>query len=285
MANTRTNKQKIIYKVVSSLTLILPVSITLLVSAIQTPTSDYHLEIDLATYETDNKKLELDNYIVNMLDSFNDNEAETTAFFEYNETKKGVAFIGENAVGKFVNSSNNNEKSPTLPQSVKSCVLNIKRVDSYDENAPEYKNAFDYIKLTLDKNNVVKVMKITSKNALGVVMELPTKTSLGLNVFVMIAGIAMIALIVSKKMNWTKENPQLAVFISLVAITLILLVISEIITTLLYVFMVATASWGAYYIEYLVYYKGESTTTEQKRHNDISDKLEKIALELAEKSK
>lgn len=74
-----------------------------------------------------------------------------------------------------------------------------------------------------------------------------------LSIIITAVGVLIVALIVSKKMEWHKKKPRLAVLLALITGTMVLLGLNAIISNLLWVFVIATLSWGLYYIEYLIY--------------------------------
>jgi hypothetical protein len=66
-------------------------------------------------------------------------------------------------------------------------------------------------------------------------------------------------------MNWHKEHPKGAVMIALITGTVILYVIQLIVSSVLGVFVVATASWGAYLLEDMLQ-QGQITNEKQEKH-------------------
>lgn len=70
---------------------------------------------------------------------------------------------------------------------------------------------------------------------------------------VSVFAILIVALIIFNKMGFQKKFPRLATLIALSVGTLILFGIHTIIDNILYVFVVATLSWGAYTIEELIF--------------------------------
>jgi hypothetical protein len=65
-------------------------------------------------------------------------------------------------------------------------------------------------------------------------------------------GVAIVVLVVMNKMQWYKKYPRLSALVALATGTLILWVIDVLVSNLLFVFLIATISWGAYCIEYLI---------------------------------
>lgn len=87
-------------------------------------------------------------------------------------------------------------------------------------------------------------------------------------------GVLFVALIVSNKMQWQKKKPRLATFIALLLTTALLAVLNFIIGSLLGVFVVATASFGLYCIEYLIQQNKITQETSDKATNELTDLLE-----------
>ena len=76
-----------------------------------------------------------------------------------------------------------------------------------------------------------------------------------------LVALGIAALIIGGKMDLLKKHPRASAFVSLIIITLILYGINSIITDMLNVFIVVTASWGIYCIEYIVH-QGNITAQE-----------------------
>lgn len=88
-------------------------------------------------------------------------------------------------------------------------------------------------------------------------------------IIISLIGVGIVALILTKKMGIVKKRPRTAALISLSVGTLILIVIDVIVGSLLGVFVVATAAWAAYCIEYAVYNKDKLF----KKSNDTNNEL------------
>jgi hypothetical protein len=88
---------------------------------------------------------------------------------------------------------------------------------------------------------------------------------LPISFFISLIGALVVVLIVQKKMNWHKEHPKGAVMIALITGTVILYVIQLIVSSVLGVFVVATASWGAYLLEDMLQ-QGQITNEKQEKH-------------------
>ena len=81
-------------------------------------------------------------------------------------------------------------------------------------------------------------------------------------------SVFIVLLVISGKMNWQKEHPRLAVLIALISGTLVLAVINTIVSNLLGVFIVASISWGLYYLEWL--WKNNKITIKDKTNIEAS---------------
>lgn len=88
-----------------------------------------------------------------------------------------------------------------------------------------------------------------------------------------IIGIGIVALLVSKKMSWQKQHPRAAVLIALITGTAVLYLINAIVGSLLNVFMIATVSWAAYYIEWLIQQRKISSADGEKKESDLLHSL------------
>lgn len=67
-----------------------------------------------------------------------------------------------------------------------------------------------------------------------------------------LVAIGIVALIIGNKMDVLKKHPRASILVSLVVLTLIFWGLNSIITDMLNVFIIATASWIGYCIEYLI---------------------------------
>lgn len=81
----------------------------------------------------------------------------------------------------------------------------------------------------------------------------PQKTNNWVISVASLVAIGLVALIIGGKMDVLKKHPRASAFVTLLVITLILWGLNSIISDMLYVFIVATGSWGGYCIEYLVH--------------------------------
>lgn len=91
--------------------------------------------------------------------------------------------------------------------------------------------------------------------------------------FINVFGILVVVLIVQKKMQWHKKYPRLAVFVTLLTGTIILFVLNSIIGNILGVFLVATASWAVYCLEYMVHQQTLDESEKNKKESEIASML------------
>lgn len=112
-----------------------------------------------------------------------------------------------------------------------------------DDDTVKFDNG--YFKWTANESGVFHWKDI---KLLSFEKELSYKVPLSL--MVIILGVLIVTLVISKKMNWQKDKPRLAVFVSLLAGTAVLAILNFVIGDLLGVFIIATLSWGAFTIEY-----------------------------------
>jgi hypothetical protein len=94
-----------------------------------------------------------------------------------------------------------------------------------------------------------------------------------LSFFISLIGVLIIVLIVQNKLKWHKDHPKGAVMIALITGTVILYVIQLIVSSVLGVFVVATASWGLYLIEDLVEKNAMTKTQAEKTESEILNAL------------
>jgi len=94
--------------------------------------------------------------------------------------------------------------------------------------------------------------------------------------FINVFGILVVVLIVQKKMQWHKKYPRLAVFVALLTGTIILFVLNSIIGNILGVFLVATASWAVYCLEYMVHQQTLDESEKNKKESEIASALRRL---------
>lgn len=112
----------------------------------------------------------------------------------------------------------------------------------------------------------------------GALFSEQLSTKLPLSIIVGIVAMLIIALIIGGKMDLLKKRPRLSVMVSLSLGTLILLMLETVVASMLGVFMVATATWGAYVLEYVIYNKDKifkAQPSESEVIKGLSDMLNK----------
>lgn len=93
-----------------------------------------------------------------------------------------------------------------------------------------------------------------------------------LSVAIMVA-IGIVALIIGSKMDVLKKNPRASVLVSLLVLALIFMGLNSIIYDMYRVFVIATASWGGYCIEYLIHEGNISKLDGEKAESTLLNKL------------
>lgn len=94
---------------------------------------------------------------------------------------------------------------------------------------------------------------------------------------VSVIGILIVVLIIGGKMDLLKSHPRASVMFSLLLGTLILWGVSSIVSDLLSVFVIATASWGAYLIEYGIHNGKIDKKTGDKLESTLLSALKEMA--------
>ncbi len=92
-------------------------------------------------------------------------------------------------------------------------------------------------------------------------------------VFISIAGGLMAAGIISGKMQLYKTKPRLATFIALLTTTVILYIINTFVANILGIFIVITATWGTYSLEYLYFDNKDTGKKQEDKESELIRKL------------
>ena len=125
----------------------------------------------------------------------------------------------------------------------------------------------------MDEDDILKLDNGYFNNKLEDIKTLEVNKQLGyklpLTFFISLFGVGIVALIVSGKLEWHKKYPRTAVLISLVTGTVILFILNTFISSILGVFVVATASWAIYCIEYMVHNNQITQTKADKTESDV----------------
>lgn len=139
--------------------------------------------------------------------------------------------------------------------------------------------------LLIEENEIVKIekdyytpyfMEETQRYVLINLEEIPPtveKTNTWTISIATMIAIGIVALVIGGKMDLLKKRPRASALISLFVLTLIFGGLSAIITDMYNVFLVATASWGAYCIEYLIKQGKISKQDGEKKESKLLDAL------------
>ena len=212
----KTKKNKIVYNIVSFLTLAIPVPVYLIVmSCVFSITPNYTIaETSLASVK--------ENAVVEVVELEDD---KSINYLKFDNTKLDYTISGDTVTI---------EDNFTILTFDDSTIILIK-----DEG---------YFKLTLSETNV-----LTWNNYSKELIEKEMNYKIPISVTISLLAMVIIALLVFRKMDFAKKHPRLSVLLSLGLGTGILVVLETIITSMTDVFLVATLTWLAYCVEYIIY--------------------------------
>lgn len=244
-------KNKILFRILQGMTLALPISITLVVSAIWSkPTPDL---VILFETTTPLKKVEDVNKYFTMTE--NDKHLDIVNHYYPNDDYDYNAFN--------VNYLNIDftpyDKVATTDGIVKFASI---KAGSYIRMITD---DFDKV-IELDKGEIKAVGNI----------NIQTGNKLSLSFIISIIATAIVVLVISKKMQFHKTHPKSATFIALLSATIFLGVINAIIGSIVTVFIVATISWGAFCLEDAYYKSMKQSYDGQQTQSALLNDLEKI---------
>lgn len=142
----------------------------------------------------------------------------------------------------------------------------------------EFRN--DKYGIIIEKDNIIKIGKdfysyIMHEEKMQLLdikkFEIQKQQSykIPLSFFISLFGVLIVVLIIQGKMKWHKKHPRAAVFVSLLTVTVILYILNTILGNILGVFIVATASWAIYCLEYLVYQGMLDEKDKDNKENEI----------------
>ena len=233
-------KKKLLFKIIGAMTLALPISITLVVSAIWSkPTPDYvitfndALAVDL---ETINEK-------VVITEHDDKNKALVISFDEFTFYNIDFTYYDKIIDGKYIVK----DKS--------------------------------YIRfLSDDFDNVLEIIDGDPFNKLDKVshINIQTGNKLSLSLIVSVIATLVVVGIISGKMQLHRKYPKSATFIALLSATIIIGVINAIIGSIFTVFVVATISWGAYCLEDAYFKSLQPVNESQQQQNALIDELRRL---------
>ena len=233
-------KKKLLFKIIGAMTLALPISITLVVSAIWSkPTPDYvitfndALAVDL---ETINEK-------VVITEHDDKNKALAISFDEFTFYNIDFTYYDKIIDGKYI-------------------VKDKSYIRFLSDD-------FDNVLEIIDGDPFIKLDKVSHIN-------IQTGNKLSLSLIVSIIATLVVVGIISGKMKLHRKYPKSATFIALLSATIIIGVINAIIGSIFTVFVVATISWGAYCLEDAYFKSLQPVNEAQQKQNALIDELRRI---------
>ena len=233
-------KKKLLFKIIGAMTLALPISITLVVSAIWSkPTPDYvitfndALAVDL---ETINEK-------VVITEHDDKNKALAISFDEFTFYNIDFTYYDKIIDGKYI-------------------VKDKSYIRFLSDD-------FDNVLEIIDGDPFIKLDKVSHIN-------IQTGNKLSLSLIVSVIATLVVVGIISGKMKLHRKYPKSATFIALLSATIIIGVINAIIGSIFTVFVVATISWGAYCIEDAYFKSLQPVNESQQKQNALIDELRRI---------
>lgn len=222
------------------MTLALPISITLVVSAIWSkPTPDYvitfndALAVDL---ETINEK-------VVITEHDDKNKALVIAFDEFTFYNIDFTYYDKIIDGKYI-------------------VKDKSYIRFLSDD-------FDNVLEIIDGDSFIKLDKVSHIN-------IQTGNKLSLSLIVSVIATLVVVGIISGKMKLHRKYPKSATFIALLSATIIIGVINAIIGSIFTVFVVATISWGAYCLEDAYFKSLQPVNEAQQKQNALIDELRRL---------
>ena len=135
----------------------------------------------------------------------------------------------------------------------------------------------------MDEDDILKLDNGYFNNKLEDIKTLEVNKQLSyklpLTFFISLFGVGIVALIISGKLQWHKKYPRTAVLIALTTGTVILLILDTFIGSILNVFLVATASWAVYCLEYMVHENQLTQAQADKSESDVLTALKEALRE------
>ena len=233
-------KKKLLFKIIGAMTLALPISITLVVSAIWSkPTPDYvitfndALAVDL---ETINEK-------VVITEHDDKNKALVISFDEFTFYNIDFTYYDKIIDGKYI-------------------VKDKSYIRFLSDD-------FDNVLEIIEGDQFIKLDKVSHIN-------IQTGNKLSLSFIVSVIATLVVVGIISGKMKLHRKYPKSATFIALLSATIIIGVINAIIGSIFTVFVVATISWGAYCLEDAYFKSLQPANEAQQKQNALIDELRRI---------
>lgn len=238
-------KKKLLFRIIGAMTLALPISVTLVVSAIWSkPTPDYvitfndALAVDL---ETINEKVAVeqhDDKNIALAITLDDFTFFNTDFTYYDKIVDGKYIVKDKSYIRFLS-------------------------DDFDK----------VLEMVSSKNEhgepIIKLDKVSHIN-------IQTGNKLSLSFIVSVIATLIVVGIISGKMKLHRKYPKSATFIALLSSTILLGVLNAIIGNILTVFIVATISWGAYCLEDAYFKSLQPVNESQQKQNALIDELRRL---------
>lgn len=173
-----------------------------------------------------------------------------------------------------------------LFKATESSVVEFREYDDgyvvYSENASYngYLVAYnDTYALYIEDSDIVKIdndfFTVYEGNFSNIddIPPIPQQTSKWVVSISSIVALGLAALIIGGKMDLLKKHPRISALVSLGVITAILYGLNSIISDMLSVFIVATASWAVYCIEYLIHQGTINAKEGEKAETDLLNAL------------
>ena len=134
-----------------------------------------------------------------------------------------------------------------------------------------------YYGFYVDEDDILQVGSKYYNNKLEDIKKLEVQKQssykIPLSFFISLFGVGIVVLIVQGKMEWYKKYPRISALVALVTGTAILYVMNTIIGNILNVFLIATASWAVYCLEYLAKQNIINKDKAEKEENDLISTL------------
>lgn len=225
MAQNKSKKGNVIYKVITAITLFVPLPVYLFLMA-----TLFNIKPDYIIYTT------IDNVeVIEYIENENTDKEEHLYFLttKDNATMDGVVEFRDGRYGIFIEEED------------------IIKID---------KNYYSYA-LKDDTRQLIDIKKFELKKQQS--YKIP------ISFFISLFGVLVVVLIINGKMQWYNKHPRLAALIALLTGTIVLLILNAIISNILGVFIVATASWAVYCLEYLVYKGMVDERCKEDKENEI----------------
>lgn len=237
--------KKLLFRIIGAMTLALPISITLVVSAIWSkPTADYVVTFSdalVVDVETLNEKVVVEQYNeknIALAITLDDFTFFNTDFTYYDKIIDGKYIVKDSSYIRFLG-------------------------DDFDK----------VLEMVSSKNEqgdpVFKLDKVSHIN-------IQTGNKLSLSFIVSVIATLIVVGIISGKMKLHRKYPKSATFIALLSSTILLGVLNAIIGNIVTVFVVATISWGAYCIEDAYFKSLQPVDETEKKQNALIDELRRL---------